>query len=105
MLFRSKAFAKRSLHPEIIMTALDADVIKSYVELGLGIGIIASIAFNKNKDTEFELLNAEHLFEEKQTYIAVRRDNLLRQFAFQFIEQCAPELTEPRVRSQLKLLD
>ena len=100
-----KAFAKRSLHPEIIMTALDADVIKSYVELGLGIGIIASIAFNKNKDTEFELLNAEHLFEEKQTYIAVRRDNLLRQFAFQFIEQCASELTEQRVRENLKLLD
>ena len=100
-----KAFAKRDLHPDIIMTALDADVIKSYVELGLGIGIIASIAFNQSKDTELELLNADHLFEEKQTSIAVRRDNLLRKFAFQFLEQCSPELTEQSVRSKLELLD
>ena len=100
-----KAFAKRGLQPDIIMTALDADVIKSYVELGLGVGIIASIAFNQSKDKEFELLNADHLFEEKQTSIAVRRDNLLRKFAFQFIEKCSSELTEQSVRSKLDLLD
>lgn len=99
-----KAFVERNLHPDIIMTALDADVIKSYVELDLGIGIIASIAFNASKDTELELLNADHLFEEKQTSIAVRRDNLLRKFAFQFLEQCSPELTEKSVRSKLDLL-
>ena len=100
-----KAFTERGLHPEIIMTALDADVIKSYVELGLGIGIIASVAFNESRDSELELLNADHLFEEKQTSIAVRRGNLLRKFAFQFIEQCSAELNEQRIRAQLELFD
>ena len=98
-----KAFSERHLRPDIIMTALDADVIKSYVELRLGIGIIASVAFNPERDTGLELLNADHLFEEKQTRIGVRRGNLLRNYAFQFIRLCAPILTEDVVRSQLAL--
>ncbi|ERS81083.1 hypothetical protein Q672_07140 [Marinobacter sp. EVN1] len=98
-----KAFATENLRPEIIMTALDADVIKSYVELRLGIGIIASVAFNPARDSGLQLLNTDHLFEEKQTRIGIRRGNLLRNYAFQFIQLCAPELTEDVVAGQLAL--
>lgn len=99
-----KAFAGHDVRPDIVMTALDADVIKSYVELGLGIGIIASVAFSASRDQGLVLLNADHLFEEKQTLIAVKHGNLLRKFAFQFIEQCSPQLTEDRVKESLALL-
>src|SRR5690554_355285 len=98
-----KAFARNDLRPEIVMTALDADVIKSYVELRLGVGIIASVAFNPVRDAGLQLLNTDHLFEEKQTRIGVRRGNLLRNYAFQFIELCTPTLTESVVRDQLSL--
>lgn len=98
-----KAFASRNIRPEIIMTALDADVIKSYVELCLGIGIIASVAFNPARDAGLQLLNTDHLFEEKQTRIGVRRGNLLRNYAFQFIQLCAPGLTEEMISEQLDL--
>tara|TARA_B100000749_G_C18311051_1_gene416763 strand:- start:283 stop:813 length:531 start_codon:yes stop_codon:yes gene_type:complete len=98
-----KAFARSDLRPEIVMTALDADVIKSYVELRLGVGIIASVAFNPVRDAGLQLLNTDHLFEEKQTRIGVRRGNLLRNYAFQFIELCTPTLTESVVRDQLAL--
>lgn len=98
-----RAFASEDLRPEIIMTALDADVIKSYVELGLGIGIIASVAFSPARDTGLQLLNTDHLFEEKQTRIGIRRGNLLRNYAFQFIQLCTPELTEEVVARQLAL--
>lgn len=98
-----KAFATENLRPEIVMTALDADVIKSYVELRLGIGIIASVAFNPARDSGLQLLNTDHLFEEKQTRIGIRRGNLLRNYAFQFIQLCTPELTEEVVAGQLAL--
>lgn len=98
-----KAFASSDLCPEIVMTALDADVIKSYVELGLGVGIIASVAFNPARDSSLQLLSADHLFEEKRTHLAVRRGNLLRKFALQFIGLCSPELDEQEVVRQLAL--
>lgn len=98
-----RAFAAENLRPEVIMTALDADVIKSYVELGLGIGLIASVAFNPARDAGLQLLDTDHLFEEKQTRIGVRRGNLLRKYAFQFIQLCSPELTEQHVSDQLAL--
>lgn len=96
-----KAFAAENILPDIVMSALDADVIKSYVELGLGIGIIASIAFDKNRDNGLEMLNADHLFPENLTRIAVRRGHLLRRFAYHFIELCSPELTEKVVTADI----
>jgi len=71
--------------------------------LRLGVGIIASVAFNPVRDAGLQLLNTDHLFEEKQTRIGVRRGNLLRNYAFQFIELCTPTLTESVVRDQLAL--
>ena len=96
-----KTFADAGLQPDIVMSALDADVIKSYVELGLGIGIVASMAFNPHKDAGLALLDSDHLFEENTTRIAVHRGHYLRGFAYRFIELCAPALTESRVRETL----
>ena len=93
------AFAQAGLAPDIVMSALDADVIKTYVELDLGVGIIASGAFNEVKDRGLKLLNADHLFPANVTRIAVRRGHYLRDFAYKFIELCAPSLTRGVVQS------
>lgn len=89
-----QAFKAAGLAPDIVMSALDADVIKSYVELGLGIGIIASVAFSPTRDTGLVLLNADHLFPINESKLALRKGHLLRQYAYRFIEMCSPELTE-----------
>jgi LysR family cys regulon transcriptional activator len=92
------AFAKASLAPDIVMAALDADVIKSYVELGLGVGIIASIAFDKPRDSGLVLLDSKHLFPLSTSRIALRRGRYLRGYAYRFIEFCAPDMTEANIR-------
>ncbi len=97
-----RRFAAAQLQPDIVMSALDADVIKSYVELGLGVGIIASMAFNPRRDTELRLLGRDDLFEEKVTRIALHRRHYLRDFAYRFISLCAPALTESVVREALQ---
>ncbi len=94
-----KPFADAGIKPDIVMSALDADVIKTYVELGMGIGIIASMAFNPAKDTDLHLINCEHLFDTNTTYIALRRGHYLRSFAYRFIELCSPKLNEAVIRA------
>jgi LysR family cys regulon transcriptional activator len=94
-----KSFAEAGLTPDIVMSALDADVIKTYVEAGMGIGIIASMAFNPQKDTDLRLLKSEHLFGANTTYIALRRGHYLRSFAYRFIELCSPALNEAAIRA------
>lgn len=94
-----KAFADAGVTPDISMSALDSDVIKTYVELGLGIGIIASMAFNPVKDSDLRLLKCEHLFGANTTYIALRRGHYLRSFAYRFIELCSPRLDESTIRA------
>lgn len=93
-----KAFEKAGISPEIIMSALDADVIKTYVELGLGIGIMASMAFDGARDGKLRLLNSDHLFDQNTTRIAVRQGHYLRSFACRFMELCSPALDERSVR-------
>jgi len=97
------SFAKVGITPDIAMSALDADVIKTYVELGMGIGIIASMAFNPAKDADLRLLKCDHLFEANTTYIALRHGHYLRSFAYRFIELCSPTLDEATVRAGLAL--
>lgn len=87
-----EAFQGADLQPEIALSALDADVIKSYVELGLGIGIVASLAFDEERDKGLRLLDCSHLFSENVTRIAIREGHLLRQFAYHFIGLCAPKV-------------
>ena len=94
-----RTFADAALVPDIVMSALDADVIKSYVELGLGIGIVASVAFNAAKDDGLRLLDSAHLFPPNTTRIAIRRGHYLRGYAYRFLEYCSPVLTEAAVRA------
>lgn len=94
-----KTFDHAGLTPEIVMTALDSDVIKTYVELGLGIGIIASVAFDPVRDASLSRLDCAHLFENNTTRIAVRKGRYLRGFAYHFIELCSPMLNEAKMRS------
>ena len=97
-----QTFAKAGLIIDIAMSALDADVIKTYVELGLGVGIVASMAFNPGRDTRLNLLDSSHLFERNTTNISVRRGHYLRGYAYRFIELCLPSLTEAAIRSGVK---
>ncbi len=96
-----QAFLEAGVAPDISMSALDSDVIKTYVELGLGIGIIASMAFNPAKDSALRQLKCEHLFGANTTYIALRRGHYLRSFAYRFIELCSPKLNESIIRAGL----
>ena len=67
------AFAAAGLQPDIVLSAMDADVIKTYVELGMGVGIVASIAFDAERDRTLRALDARHLFEVNLTRLAIRR--------------------------------
>ena len=94
-----RAFANAKVVPNISMSALDSDVIKTYVELGLGVGIVASMSFNAAKDSELRLLQCDHLFEANTTYIALRRGHYLRSYAYRFIELCSGKLDEATIRA------
>ena len=96
-----RAFATAGLAPDVAMSAMDADVIKTYVELGLGVGIVASMAFQPGREGELRQLDSSHLFPANTTRIAVRRGHYLRGFAYRFIEMCSPTLTETTVRNSV----
>ena len=87
-----RAFAARRLHPEIVLTALDSDVIKSYVGLGLGVGIISSRAFRAGKDEGLVALDCGHLFPAQTTRLALRRGAYLRGYTVEFIRLLAPHV-------------
>lgn len=97
-----RALERAGVAPNIVLTAVDSDVIKTYVELGLGIGIIAEMAFDPLRDTSLAALPAGHLFETNTTRLAVRRGVWLRQFDFAFIELFAPQLSRKLVETTLK---
>ena len=97
-----ETFSNANITPDIVMSALDADVIKTYVELGLGIGIIASMAYQKERDTQLRILNSDHLFATNTTRIALRRGHYLRGFTYKFIELCSANLTELEIKAALK---
>lgn len=91
-------FARANLALDIVMVALDADVIKTYVEVGLGIGIVGSMAYDGNRDAGLTLLDTSHLFPKSTSRIALRRGRFLRGFAYRFLSLCSPELTEKVVK-------
>lgn len=86
------AFSDQGLAPKVVFTATDADVIKTYVRLGLGIGIIARMAFDEHQDAGLVALNANHLFDASTTMIGCRRGTFLRGYMYDFIELFAPHL-------------
>jgi LysR family cys regulon transcriptional activator len=96
-----EAFARAQLEPDIVLSAMDADVIKTYVELGMGVGIVASIAFDPERDRNLRAIDAGHLFEVNLTRLAIRRGTWLRGYAYSFIESFAPTLTREVVQRAL----
>jgi len=88
-----EAFREKGLKPKVVFTAADADVIKTYVRLGLGIGIVAGMAYDATQDSDLIALDASHLFPSSVTKIGCRRGTFLRGYMYDFIEQFAPHLT------------
>ncbi len=88
-----EAFMHRGLAPRVVFTATDADVIKTYVRLGLGIGIIAHMAYEEELDDDLVAIDASHLFEQSTTMIGCRRGTFLRGYMYEFMELFAPHLT------------
>jgi LysR family cys regulon transcriptional activator len=97
----NKAFAARGLTPNVALTAIDADIIKTYVALGLGIGIVAYMAFDPKTDKNLRAVDAAHLFESATTRLGIRRNAWLRGYAYTFIELFAPHLTRKMVMAAL----
>ncbi|MFT3814308.1 MAG: CysB family HTH-type transcriptional regulator [Acidovorax sp.] len=97
-----EAFAREGLAPDIVLTAMDADVVKTYVELGMGVGIIASIAFDAERDRHLRAIDARHLFRVNLTRLALRRGAWLRGYAYAFIESFVPTLTPDAVRRAMQ---
>ncbi len=96
------AFNEKGYEPKVVFTAADADVIKTYVKLGIGVGIVASMAFDPKIDKELIAIDASHLFESSTTKIGLRRGTFLRGFMYEFIELFAPHLDKALVDEALK---
>tara|TARA_R110002110_G_scaffold157570_1_gene354569 strand:+ start:127086 stop:128060 length:975 start_codon:yes stop_codon:yes gene_type:complete len=93
-----EAFVARGLVPRVVFTAADADVIKTYVRLGLGIGIVAAMAYDERADADLVALDASKLFASSVTKIGCRRGTFLRGYMYDFIEDFAPHLTREIVQ-------
>ncbi len=97
----NKAFADLGLNPNIVLTAIDSDVIKTYVEIGMGIGILARMAYDPMRDLNVQMIEAGHLFEPSTTSVAIRKNSYLRDYVFAFIELFAPHLNRETIEAQL----
>ncbi|HLX80688.1 MAG TPA: CysB family HTH-type transcriptional regulator [Burkholderiales bacterium] len=93
----NRAFEQRGLKLEVVLTASDADVIKTYVELGLGVGIMAKMAFDAKRDRQLRAIDASHLFPFSTTRLGIKRGAWLRRYAYDFIELFAPNLSREMV--------
>jgi LysR family cys regulon transcriptional activator len=92
-----KAFLSKNLHPDVVLEAIDADVIKTYVETGMGIGIVAGVAYDAERDRNLRVIPAGHLFGNNVTKLAVKQNAYLRSFVYTFIELFSPTLTRKLV--------
>lgn len=97
-----KAFENRGLAPHVVLSAQDSDVIKTYVELGLGVGILAKMAFDPKRDRTLRAIDASHLFESSTTRLGIKRGAYLRRYAYEFIEAFAPHLARSVVERAVR---
>ena len=100
-----EAFDRAGLEPRVVFTATDADVIKTYVRFGLGIGIMARMAFDPLQDKDLVAIDASHLFAPSTTMIAFRRGTFLRTYMYDFMELFAPHLTKTQVQAAFAASD
>jgi len=97
-------FESANLKLKTSLTATDADVIKTYVRLGLGVGVMASLAYDKKQDHDLVQLNADHLFSAHRTWVGFRKGRLLRGYTFEFMKLLAPHLTRRRVELAVRAI-
>jgi LysR family transcriptional regulator, cys regulon transcriptional activator len=97
-----EAFEKTGRLPDVVLTAIDADVIKTYVELGMGVGVVAAMAYDPRRDTELVALDSQHLFEASTTRVGLRKGAILRAYAYRLIEMFAPQLAETDISRRLR---
>ncbi len=96
-----QAFARREIKPDVVLEAIDADVIKTYVELGMGIGIIGGMAFNPERDQHLRAISAGHLFGSNVSRLALKRGAYLRSYVYTFIELLTPNLNRKLIEQAL----
>lgn len=98
-----EAFHKAGLETDIVLTAMDSDVIQQYVAMGMGVGIIASMAINDGRHGGLHAIEAGHLFARNVTRLAVRRGTYLRSYALEFILRFAPSLDRAQIQEAVSL--
>lgn len=98
-------FARHGLRPRVALTARDSDVIKTYVRLGMGVGIVASVAYEPQVDTDLVMVDAAHLFPIHTTWIGFRRGTLLRNFAYDFMQLFGPHLSRQLIDGAVEARD
>lgn len=97
----SGVFAKHGLTPNVVLTAIDADVIKTYVLLGLGVGLLANMAYDPERDINLVGVDVSNLFPQSTTYVGLRRDVYLRKYAYDFIHLLAPKFNHQAILKAL----
>ena len=97
----SEVFKNANIEPNIMLTAIDADVIKTYVSLNMGIGLIAEMAFDASTDHPMVSRDVSHLFPLSTTYIGIRRENFLRKYTSDFIRMFIPKVSENELKKIL----
>ncbi|TCW00277.1 HTH-type transcriptional regulator Cbl [Biostraticola tofi] len=95
------AFKAAGLKPEVVLSAQDSDVIKTYVELGLGVGLLADMSYSRERDPGLVSINVEHLFEANTVWLGVKRGQLQRKYAWRFIQLCNPELSLTEIEEKV----
>ena len=98
-------FSREGLSPKVALTARDSDVIKTYVRLGLGVGIVASVAIEPAHDADLQVLDASHLFPIHTTWVGFRRGTLLRNFAYDFMQLFGPHLNRQLIDRAIEARD
>jgi len=98
-----RAFAEHDLEPQVVFTARDADIIKTYVRMGMGVGVVASMAFEKADQKDLVAIDAVGLFPRVTTWLGFRRDTVLRGYMTEFIALFAPQLPVELVRRAAEL--
>jgi len=98
-----EAFNAAGHSPNVVFTATDADVIKTYVRLGLGVGVVATMAMNDADNDDFCVIDASHLFKSSTTSIGFRKGSFLRDYMYEFMVRFAPHLTRPLVEKAIQL--
>lgn len=96
-----RAFSRRGLAPDVVLSAIDADVSKAYVEMGLGIAILATVAFDARRDANLRSIDAHHLFAPSTLSVFVRRDSYLRSYIHGFVGMFAPRLPPGTIEKAL----